>query len=125
METITIIDDMGNAEEYEVVQKIPRNYFVWNINLNSDEYVPICKLLYPEAKKYELESNYIDRNTVKVIKLPKNEVKLLSHAAMYGVVSKKTAEDTLNNRSKTLPILVDDKRRCAKQTIEIFKRISE
>ena len=32
---------------FEIVEKIPKNYFVWNIgeNMGTDEYIPICEYI--------------------------------------------------------------------------------
>ena len=75
---------------FEIVEKIPTGFFVWNIgdNMGHDEYIPLCKDLHPEDK----ENFEIDVTTLKAIKLPINEVKALREAAHCGVNSKKTAE---------------------------------
>ena len=75
---------------FEIVEKIPASFFVWNIgdNIGLDEYIPICKDLYPGDK----ENFEIDTTSLKAIKLPIDEVKALREAAACGVNSKKTAE---------------------------------
>ena len=105
---------------FEIVEKIPNNYFVWNIgeNMGTDEYIPICEDLHPEDK-----DNYeINPNTVKAIKLSVEEVKALRKAAHVGINSKKTAEKALN--SKRHGYWSDRKREQAEKTIDIFKRIT-
>ena len=105
---------------FEIVEKIPNNYFVWNIgeNMGDDEYIPICEDLHPEDK-----DNYeINQNTVKVIKLSVEEVKALRKAASVGINSKKTAEKAL--KSKRRGYWSDRKRAEAEKTIDIFKRIT-
>ena len=105
---------------FEIVEKIPSNYFVWNIgeNMGTDEYIPICEDLHPEDK-----DNYeINQNTVKVIKLSVEEVKALRKAASVGINSKKTAEKAL--KSKRRGYWSDRKRAEAEKTIDIFKRIT-
>lgn len=105
---------------FEIVEKIPSNYFVWNIgeNMGLDEYIPICEDLHPEDK-----DNYeINPNTVKAIKLSVEEVKALRKAAHVGIVSKKTAEKAL--KSKRRGYWSDRKREQAEKTIDIFKRIT-
>lgn len=65
--TITTTDTFGKCSTYEVVNKIPYGFFVWNIgeNMGTDEYIPICEDLHPEDK-----DNYeINPNTLKAIKL--------------------------------------------------------
>lgn len=109
------------TDVFEIVEKIPANYFVWNIgeNLGTDEYIPLAEALHPEDK-----DNYeINRYTLKAIKLSVEEVKLLRHAANFDINSKATAEKAL--RSKRRGYMSDRKRSEAEKTIDIFKSISE
>ena len=111
---------LGKTDIFEIVDKIPTRFFVWNIgeNMGSDEYIPICEDLHPEDK-----DNYeININTVKAIKLNNNEVMLLRAAASWGVNSKKTAEKAL--KSKRKGYTSDKKRYHAEKTIDIFNRIT-
>ena len=105
---------------FEIVEKIPADFFVWNIgdNMGHDEYIPLCKDLHPEDK----ENFEIDSTTLKAIKLPINEVKALRQAAHWGVNSKATAEKAL--KSKRTGYNADRKRKAAAATIEIFERIT-
>ena len=105
---------------FEIVEKVPANFFVWNIgdNMGLDEYIPICKDLHPEDK----ENFEIDTISLKAIKLPINEVKTLRQAASWGVNSKATAEKAL--KSKRTGYNADRKRKAATATIDIFKRIT-
>ena len=105
---------------FEIVEKIPAGFFVWNIgdNIGLDEYIPICKDLHPEDK----ENFEIDTTSLKAIKLPIDEVKALREAAACGVNSKKTAEKAL--RSKRKGYWSDRKRKAANATIEIFNKIT-
>ena len=105
---------------FEIVEKIPAGFFVWNIgeNMGDDEYIPICEDLHPEDK-----DNYeINLNTVKAIKLSVEEVKALREAASVGINNKKTAEKAL--KSKRRGYWSDRKREQAEKTIDIFKRIT-
>ena len=105
---------------FEIVEKIPAGFFVWNIgdNMGLDEYIPICKDLHPEDK----ENFEIDTTSLKAIKLPINEVKALREAAHCGIVSKKTAEKAL--KSKRRGYWSDRKRKAANATIEILNKIT-
>ena len=106
---------------FEIVEKIPAGFFVWNIgdNMGLDEYIPICKDLHPGDK----ENFEIDTASLKAIKLPINEVKTLRQAASWGVNSKATAEKAL--KSKRTGYNADRKKKAATATIDIFKRITE
>ena len=118
--TITTKDTFEKSRSYEVVEKIPAGFFVWNIgdNMGLDEYIPICRDLHPEDK----ENFEIDTTSLKAIKLPIDEVKALREAADCGVNSKKTAEKAL--RSKRKGYWSDRKRKAANATIEIFNKIT-
>ena len=105
---------------FEIVEKIPAGFFVWNIgdNMGLDEYIPICEDLHPGDK-----DNYeINPITVKAIKLSIEEVKALREAARVGINSKKTAEKAL--KSKRRGYWSDRKREAANATIEIFNKIT-
>ena len=44
---------------FEIVEKIPASFFVWNIgdNIGLDEYIPICKDLHPGDKEnFEIDT---------------------------------------------------------------------
>lgn len=118
---ITTTDTFGKSRSYEVVEKIPSGFFVWNIgeNMGTDEYIPVCEDLHPEDK-----DNYeINPYTLKAIRLSVEEVKALRKAASVGINSKRTAERAL--KSKRRGYWSDRKRAEAEKTIEILKRITE
>ena len=129
MNTITKIEngriytksDLNERNEiFEVVDKIPSGFFVWNIgeNMGTDEYIPICEDLHPEDK-----DNYeINTSTLKAIKLSHEEVEILREAAHVGIVSKTTAEKAL--KSKRSGYWSDKKREQAEKTIDIFNKIT-
>ena len=105
---------------FEIVEKVPANFFVWNIgeNMGTDEYIPICEDLHPEDK-----DNYeINTSTLKAIRLSLEDVEALRESAHVGIVSKKTAEKAL--KSKRRGYWSDKKREQAEKTIDIFKRIT-
>lgn len=105
---------------FEIVEKIPANYFVWNIgeNMGSDEYIPLCRDLKPNDK----DDYTIDATTLKAIRLSIEEVKALREAAHAGIVSKAAAEKAL--KSKRKGYWSDRKRVQAEKTIEIFNKIT-
>ena len=106
---------------FEIVEKIPKSFFVWNIgeNMGSDEYIPIATDLRPGVK----DDYRINPASLKAIKLNPEEVKALRKAAGYGINSKDTAEKAL--KSKRTGRMADRKRKEAEATIEIFNRITE
>lgn len=112
------LNDRGDI--FEIVEKIPAGFFVWNIgeNMGTDEYIPICEDLHPEDK-----DNYeINASTLKAIRLSREEVETLREAAHVGIVSKETAEKAL--KSKRRGYWSDRKRAEAEKTIDVFKKIT-
>lgn len=106
---------------FEIVEKIPRNFFTWNIgkNMGTHEYIPICEKLYPEnSKSYD-----INILTLKVIKVTPTEWKKIMSAAEYGVGNLAQAEKAI--KSKRHDYFSEKKRAVAANTIEIFKKICE
>lgn len=120
MESLTVSNIHG-SHTYEIVEKIPSNYFVWNIgqNMEHDDYIPICQDLHPNDK----DSYDINQYTLKCIKLPVQEVMLLRDAAAWGIGSLKDCKKAL--KSKRTGHNADQKRKHAEATIEIFERITE
>lgn len=114
-------EKFGKVDVFEIVDKIPFGFFVWNIgeNMGHDEYIPICQDLRPGDK-----DNYeINPNTLKAIKLSAEEVQLLRKASGIGINSLKTAEKAIN--SKRRGSLSDRKRAEAENVIDIFRRITK
>lgn len=115
-----ISESCNNVHTFEIVNKIPLGFFVWNIgeNMGHDEYIPLCEDLHPEDR-----NNYdVNTSTLKAIKLPVEEVQLLRAAAHWGVTSKAEASKAL--RSKRKGYTSDKKRYHAEKTIDIFNRIT-
>lgn len=114
-------ETLWKTDIYKIVDKIPFNFYVWNIgeNMGSDEYIPLCQDLRPGIK----DDYSINPDTLRAIKLPKEEVKLLREAAGWGVVSLKEAEKAL--KGKRHSYTAERKRENARKTIDIFKRITE
>lgn len=108
------------TDVFEIVDKIPPRFFVWNIgeNMVSDEYIPLCEDLHPDDN-----DNYeINTTTLKAIKLSPEDVQALRNAAHIGINSKATAEKAL--KCKRSGYWNDRKRVEAEKTIDIFNRIT-
>ena len=115
-----ISTSLWNTDVFEIVEKIPSNYLVWNIgeNMGTKEYIPICEMLHPENK----EDFSINRNSLKAVKVTSEEWEMLNKAASFGVGSLQDAEKAL--RSKRHGYISDNKRKFAALAIDIFKKIS-
>lgn len=114
-------ETLGKTDIYKIVEKIPFGFFVWNIgeNMGSDEYVPLCQYLSPGIK----DDYSINPDTLRAIKLPKEDVELLREAAGWGVNSLETARKALKSRRRGC--IAEKKRENARKTIDIFERITE
>ena len=106
---------------FEIVDKIPSGFFVWNIceNMGTDEYIPLAQDLRPGDK----ENFEINLHTLKAIRLNPEDVQILRKAAGIGVNNLKTAERAL--KSKRRGYWSDRKRKAAEMTIDIFRKISK
>lgn len=106
---------------FEIVEKFPVRFFVWNIgeNMGTHEYIPVCEDLHPEDK----DNCEINTATLKAVKVTPDEWKKLDKAASCGVGNLKQAEKAL--KSKRHGYTSDRKRAAAELTIEIFRRICE
>lgn len=109
------------TDVFEIVEKIPAGFFVWNIgeNMGTHEYIPVCEKLHPEDK----DSFEINPATLKAVKVTPDEWKKLSKAASWGITNLKQAEKAL--KSKRNGYTSDRKREAAKMTIDIFRRMCE
>lgn len=105
---------------FEIVDKIPGNFYIWNIgeNMGSDEWIPLAQDLKPGDK----ENFEINPETLKAIRLNPEEVQILRKAAGVGVNSLKTAEKAL--RSKRRGYWSDLKRKEAENSIDVFRKIT-
>lgn len=116
----TVISRAFKEDVFQIVERIPEMFFVWNIgeNMKSAEWIPLCEALHPGDK----DDYSINPDTLKAINLPENEVKLLRDAADFGINSLATAEKSLKSRRRGY--MSDRKREQAKKVIDIFRRIS-
>ena len=105
---------------FEIVDKIPGNFYIWNIgeNMGSDGWIPLAQDLKPGDK----ENFEINPETLKAIRLNPEEVQILRKAAGIGVNNLKAAEKAL--KSKRRGYWSDRKRKVAEMTIDIFRKIS-
>ena len=106
---------------FEIVEKIPVGFFVWNIgeNMGTHEYIPVYEDLHPEDK----DDYSINQATLKAVKVSPEEWEKLDEAANWGVGNLKQAEKAL--KSKRRGYTSERKRAAAELTIEIFRRICE
>ena len=113
-------ESFGKTDVFEIVERIPANFFVWNIgeNMGTHDYIPLCEDLHPEDK----DDYSIKRTTLKAIRVTQEEWEKLNDAASVGVNSLQTAAKAL--KSKRRGYWSDRKRAAAELTIDIFMKIS-
>ena len=113
-------ESFGNTDVFEIVGRIPANFFVWNIgeNMGTHDYIPLCEDLHPGDK----ENYEINTATLKAVKVTPEEWEKLNDAASVGVNSLQTAAKAL--KSKRRGYWSDRKRAAAELTIDIFMKIS-
>lgn len=109
------------VDVFEIVEKIPVRFFVWNIgeNMGTHEYIPVCEDLHPGNK----DDYSINPATLKAVKVTPDEWEKLNKAASWGIGNLKQAEKAM--KSKRRGYTSDRKRAAAELTIEIFRRICE
>lgn len=109
-----------HQDVFEIVDKIPLGFYIWNIgeNMGSDEWIPLAQDLKPGDK----ENFEINPDTLKAIRLKPEEVQILRKSAGIGVNNLKTAERAL--KSKRRGYWSDKKRKAAEMSIDIFRKIS-
>lgn len=109
----------GRMDVFEIVEKIPTNFFIWNIgeNMGTHDYIPLCEYLHPENEG----DRSINAATLKAIKVTPDEWEALNKAAAWGVGNLKQAEKAL--KSKCHGYISDRERAAAELTFEIFRRI--
>lgn len=111
----TLTNTSCNATHtFEIVEKIPTGFFVWNIGENmTDGYIPICEIL---------EGYSINTETLKAIALEENEIEIVRESARYGVNDLKSARRASKLNPKTRSTL--HKKELAIAALPIFERIT-
>ena len=118
---MTIKHDNGYGTTYifEVVEKIPEGFSIWAISgIGNGEYTPICERLYPENK----DCYDVNTQTLKAIKLSKEEVEILFQSAMAGDGTLKKARTTLKRVAKTATM--QRRQEKARKAFPILERIT-
>ena len=84
-------DRWGKTHRFEVVDKIPKGYKVWNIgtkNMGSEEYLPLC---------VTFDKFTVDISSLKTVKMDAEEIKTLNFASMqYGLHSLEECEKRID-----------------------------
>ncbi len=113
--TIAKNNGYGTTYIFEVVEKIPKGFEVWNIGeIGGGEYIPICQVV---------NGTYSVRvETLKAIKLSKEEVAILAKAASAGIKTVSDAKRKLSRSAKTA--YAKENQRRAEKALPILERIT-
>ena len=118
---MTIKHDNGYGTTYifEVVEKMPEGFSVWAISgIGNGEYVPICETVRPNDKNcYD-----VNTQTLKAIKLSKEEVAILFSSAIAGDGTLKKARTTLKRVAKATTMRRRQER--SRKALPILERIT-
>lgn len=109
----------GTTYVFEIVEKIPAGYEVWNIPpIACGEYIPVCMTVEPGNKN----CFDVNINTLKAVKLDKKEVVSLHVAASGGDKTIKDIRRTLGRTPKTAYMRKRQER--AAKALPILERIT-
>ena len=102
----------GRTDNFEIVEKIPADYQIWNIgaeNMGSNEYLPLCQVL-----------NKFDVNllTLKTVKVEKKDFKFLNKVSMFYSLDSLSACEKVLKRKNT----EKNKRQIAEKAKMIFQK---
>lgn len=124
MKTYINNDSYGHHDCYEIVEKVPTHFILWNIgeNMGNDNLIPFTTRLSNDKQAYEYY--HINRNTLKAIELPTNEVYILRKAASYGVENLEICRKILKSKRQPKSYLKKQQLEYAKQSLEILERIT-
>lgn len=108
-----ILDD---EYTFEIADSVDSSYKVWDIGeyMGRADLVPLCQM------ENAIYLN-IRRDTLKAIRLPEREVRILCDAADYGVSSLQEAQEIL--KSKQRGCLQGIRKDLAKKSLPIFEKI--
>lgn len=103
---------------FEIVDSVDSSYTVWDIGeyMGRADLIPMCQM----ENAYETR-----RDTLKAIRLPECEVRILCDAACYGVSSLQEAQKVLeSNQHGCIPSPLSIIRKdFAKKSLPIFEKI--
>ena len=101
---------------FEIVNSVDSSYIIWSIGdyMGRPDLLPMCQM------EDDLK---IRRDTLKTIRLPENEVRILSEAACYGIWSLQAAWEVLESKQRGW--LQGKRKDLARKSLPVFERIYE
>lgn len=116
---LTADEYVNGKNRFKIVKKIPCGFFVWNIGdyMGRNDLIPLCE---PEQGTPAGEKLFrIEPSTLKAIKLPHDDVKLLREAARYGAKDLESTQRELANDD-----LSKAQQELFERALQIYKRIT-
>ena len=104
----------GRKDKFEIIEKIPADYQIWNIgaeNMGSNEFLPLCQLV--ENTKYD-----VNVKTLKTVKVEKADFEFLNKVSMFYSLSSLSACEKMLKRKNTK----QSKRQIAEKAKMIFQK---
>lgn len=113
-----VVTNMFKTSVFEIVEKIPKGFFIWNIgnNMVTDEYIPLCESVRPN----DPECFDINANTLKAIHLDKETVYFLRDISHYGCNSLESCIAKIHGKNSS-----DEEKANAYKAYNIFIKITE
>ena len=109
--------------KFEIVEKIPSGYHVWNIgdNMGRDDLIPLARRMSDDIRSDDYYK--IDPKSLKAIHLDVDEVRVLREASAWGINDLKSARIWERNTGRSYNAIkrIDN----AVASVSIFERISE
>ena len=112
MNTISFDNGYGTVYTFEIVDRIPEGYEIWNISDDKIKgYLPLCQC-YPNTY-------HIIPETLKAIKMPEEDIKFLhKHSVRYGWSSAERIRKAINR------VKDESRRRNAEHALELLEKFS-
>lgn len=114
---IELDNGYGTVYRFEIVEKLPARFFVWNIPYPG--FLPVATDLRPG----DPECFSVDTASLKAIEMDPTEAKILIKAAGYGIKNKKAAETAIKRQPKSGYML--RKKKLAEVALPILEKITE
>lgn len=116
---ILVDNGYGTTYDFEIVEKVPADYSVWCFpEILGGEYTPFCKTVKPDNK----DCFDVDIETLKAVKLSKEENEILHHSAHAGAGNIAKANRLLKRSAKTA--YMKQKQERARKALPILERIT-
>lgn len=109
-------DTTGKVSQFDITDRIPAGYNVYNIKLGTEGYIPCAR---------KREDKTVDTSSLKAVPLSKEDVHLLKRAANFGLTNLDKCDKLLAHTEIIQFEIELTELRLARAAKTIFERISE